>query len=76
MHKLKLDNLKVESFATEEGGTRKEQGTVRAHNGSRDGTCLTCGISCVIAETCQNTCNTCYYSCLHNTCDFSCGFVC
>ena len=78
MHKLKLDNLKVESFATGEGGTTKREGTVRGHAGTGAVTYCgaTCGVSCFIAETCQASCDTCYYSCLHNTCDFTCFNTC
>lgn len=75
MKKLKLDELRVDSFHTSstEAGAR---GTVHGHY-SVDGTCVlsrggscdpTCPDSC--AATCQGSC---WISCAGNTCDVTCS---
>jgi len=74
MHKLKLDNLKVESFATEGNGNTNRQGTVRAHDATVGATCeASCLITCAIRDdTCQISCGrTCLFTC-ERTCDFTC----
>ena len=75
--KLRIDELSVTSFSTDEGGG--EQGTVRAHGDVSYGTCQgepSC-ISCLrtCADTCGNTCS-CFVSCVAGTCIFTCYASC
>jgi hypothetical protein len=75
MKKLKLDDLRVDSFDTSftEAGMR---GTVHGHY-SVDGTCpLSCAGTCdpTCPDSCAATCQgTCWNSCAGNTCDFTCS---
>jgi hypothetical protein len=63
--KLKMDDLAVASFSTEEGFGR-ERGTVRGASGE---TLAEPYESCVVAQTCVSPCSgvqtrdTCYHSC-------------
>lgn len=76
---LRLDELSVESFDTAAGS--RNDGTVVAHDGDTEGTCLgpgTCNVSCNVScnpscnggDTCNETCGT------IGTCNGSCGFSC
>ena len=66
--KLSLDELKVDSFATEAEAPTKRRGTVRGFDESRD----TCFNSCGVILTCQASCPaTCPFTCV-NTCEVTC----
>lgn len=64
--KLRLDELAVVSFATEDETPARERGTVRAHAPGSE--VPTCGVSCEIIRTCANTCQA--------TCPITCSVTC
>jgi hypothetical protein len=74
MNKLNLNDLNVETFATE-ASEANPRGTVKAH--SADSPCeQTDPVLCETTNTCNNTCGaTCYNSC-NGTCDASCNGTC
>ena len=72
---LRIDDLRVESFATGAGGA--EPGTVRAHHhtGNHDTCAATCPQTCRLtcAETCFLSCNG-AATCVEATCGYAtCG---
>lgn len=77
---LKLDELRVDSFATE-SKQLDLRGTVEGHNslnGTCPFTCYTCQASCPgsCAYSCQGTCaGTCQNTC-PGTCVYTCGNTC
>lgn len=76
--KLNIDDLKVESFETN-NNTEQKEGTINGFaintKGNGDSCSLTCHDTCLTCE--QHTClNTCYETCAGASCDPTCGISC
>jgi hypothetical protein len=75
--KLRMEELSVSSFSTEEDALARERGTVRGHGDISFGTCPgepTCD-SCDNLRTCADTCACTSQTCLR-TCSFTCYATC
>ncbi|HEX2080238.1 MAG TPA: hypothetical protein VHG08_21225 [Longimicrobium sp.] len=72
-HKLRIEELSVASFSTEEDGLARKRGTVRGFGDVSFSTCpgeLTCD-SCDDVRSCAGTCG-----CTERTCERTCDFTC
>lgn len=88
-HKLRIDDLSVTSFSTDEDGLARQRGTVRGMQQpvtpTFDQSCIalqTCDTACqsnVCAtnlRTCGDTCNCTMQTCPRMTCSFTCYDTC
>lgn len=86
-HKLRIEELSVASFSTDEDGSTGQRGTVRGME--PDPSYTQAFESCVVLETCETDCrslvrtcmDTCAATCTCNvtcrrTCDFTCDVTC
>ena len=63
--KLRLDDLAVESFATDAPAT-PARGTVRGHDGTQPPNCFSGVWSCLPDQSCEETCGmSCWGSCVN-----------
>ncbi len=75
--KLRIEELSVATFSTEDDSTARDRGTVRGFGDISFSTCpgeLTCD-SCGNVRTCADTCGCSMVTC-QRTCHFTCYFEC